>query len=99
MHNFKTLASLCSCAGWYVHDLVRNPKDRFSGDEAHFKVTYRTLLSCTILRILFFLQKLERSYNILGKLTSGLSERETNDVLNAHVGILQKQEELIDFYM
>ena len=48
---------------------------------------------------IFFLQKLERSYNILGKLTSGLSERETNDVLNAHVGIVQKQEEQIDFYM
>lgn len=30
-------------------------------------------------------EKLERSYTVVIKLTSGLSERETNDVLNAHV--------------
>ena len=37
--------------------------------------------------IVISLQKLERSYTVVIKLTSGLSERETNDVLNAHVGI------------
>ena len=29
------LASLCSCAGWFVSYLVGNPEDRFSRDEAH----------------------------------------------------------------
>ena len=34
IQNFKTLASFCSWAGWFVSYPVRNPKDRFSHDEA-----------------------------------------------------------------
>ena len=33
--NFKTLASLCSQVGRLESDLVANPEDRFSLDEAH----------------------------------------------------------------
>ena len=35
--NFKTLASLFSWADRFESYLVKNPKDRFSHDEAHFK--------------------------------------------------------------
>ena len=30
MRNFTILASLCSWAGWFWHDLIRNHEDRFS---------------------------------------------------------------------
>ena len=33
--NFKTLASLCGCAGWFESYLVGNPEDRISRDLAH----------------------------------------------------------------
>ena len=33
--NFKTLASFCSCAGWFKSYLVGNPEDRFSRDGTH----------------------------------------------------------------
>ena len=33
--NFKTVASLCSWAGWFESYLVENPEDRFSHVEAH----------------------------------------------------------------
>ena len=33
--NFKLLAILCGCTAWFVLDLVGNPQDRFSHDEAH----------------------------------------------------------------
>ena len=33
---FKTLASLCSWAGWFESYLVANPEDRFSRDLAYF---------------------------------------------------------------
>ena len=36
IRNFKPLASICSCAGRFESYLVKNPKDRFSHDEAHF---------------------------------------------------------------
>ena len=35
IQNFKTLASLCGCAGRFESYLVANPEDRFSRDEAH----------------------------------------------------------------
>ena len=35
MRNFKPLASLWSCAGWFESHLVRNPEHRFSRDVAH----------------------------------------------------------------
>ena len=34
IQNFKTLACLCSRAGWFESYLVGNPEDRFSRDEA-----------------------------------------------------------------
>ena len=39
--NFKTLASLCSWAGWFESYLVGNPEDRFSHDVAHVFHCYR----------------------------------------------------------
>ena len=35
VRTFKPLASYCGCAGWFVSYMVKNPEDRFSGDEAH----------------------------------------------------------------
>ena len=34
--NFKTIASLCGCAGRFESYLVANDKDRFSRDEVNF---------------------------------------------------------------
>ena len=33
--NFKTLASLCSWAGWFESYLIKHPEDRFFHDKAH----------------------------------------------------------------
>ena len=33
--NSKSLAFFCDCTGWFVSDLVGNPKDRFSRIAAH----------------------------------------------------------------
>ena len=33
--NFKLLAIFCGCTAWSVSDLVGNPEDRFSHNEAH----------------------------------------------------------------
>ena len=30
IQNFKLLACLCNCTGWFKSDLVGNPEDRFS---------------------------------------------------------------------
>ena len=35
IRNFKSLAILYSCTAWFVSDLVGNPEDRFSHNEAH----------------------------------------------------------------
>ena len=32
--NFKPLAIFCSCKAWFVSDLIGNPEDRFSHNEA-----------------------------------------------------------------
>ena len=32
---FNPLAILCGCTAWFVSDLVGNPEDRFSHNEAH----------------------------------------------------------------
>ena len=34
IRNSKPLANLCSCTVWFVLDLVENPEDRFSHNEA-----------------------------------------------------------------
>ena len=34
MRNFTILASLCICAGRFEHDIVANPEDRFSRNDA-----------------------------------------------------------------
>ena len=33
--NFQPLAIFCDCTAWFVSDLVGNPEDRFSQNEAH----------------------------------------------------------------
>ena len=35
IRNFKLLAIFCGCTAWFVSDLVENPEDRFSQNEAH----------------------------------------------------------------
>ena len=42
IRKFKPLAIFCSCTAWFVSDLVGNPEDRFSQNEAHMLST-----SCT----------------------------------------------------
>ena len=49
--NFTFLASLCSWIGWFGHDLVGNPEDRFSRVATHIVSTIRDLIiaqSCTL---------------------------------------------------
>ena len=36
IRNFKPLAIFCRCTVWFMWDLVGNPEDRFSQNEAHF---------------------------------------------------------------
>ena len=38
--NFKPLAIFCGCTARFVSDLVGNPQDRFSHNEAHIKVVF-----------------------------------------------------------
>ena len=48
--NFKPLAIFYGCTAQFVSELVRNPKDRFSNDEAHIgstEVLLSLLLSST----------------------------------------------------
>ena len=33
--NFKPPAIFCGCTAWFMSDLVGNPEDRFSHNEAH----------------------------------------------------------------
>ena len=42
--NFEPPAIFCDCTDWFVSDLVGNPKDRFSQNEA--LITFNTLLNC-----------------------------------------------------
>ena len=35
VRNFKPLATFCGCTAWFVWDLVGNPEDQFSHNEAH----------------------------------------------------------------
>ena len=35
LQNFKPLAILCGCTAQFMSDLVGNPEDRFSHNEAH----------------------------------------------------------------
>ena len=37
--NFKPLAIFCDCTARFVSDLVGNPEDRFSQNEAHFSLS------------------------------------------------------------
>ena len=37
--NFKLLAIFCGCTARFVSDLVGNPEDRFSQNEAHLKIS------------------------------------------------------------
>ena len=43
--NFKPLAIFCGCTAWFVSDLVGNPEDRFSHNQAHIKVGYEVGLN------------------------------------------------------
>ena len=45
--NFKPLAIFCGCTARFVSDLVGNPENRFSHDEAHIE-TYTTLTSISM---------------------------------------------------
>ena len=36
IRNFKPPAIFYNCTAWFVSDLVGNPEDRFSHNEAHF---------------------------------------------------------------
>ena len=38
IRNFKPPAILCGCTVWFVWDLIGNPEDRFSHNEAHITV-------------------------------------------------------------
>ena len=35
----KPLAIFCGCTAWFVCDLVENPEDRFSHNEAHLTIS------------------------------------------------------------
>ena len=50
---FKSLAIFCGCTAWFVSDLVGNPEDRFSQNEAHITATniYK-LQHCQIFKML-----------------------------------------------
>ena len=37
---FKPLAIFCDCTAWFVSDLVGNPEDQFSHNEAHTNCTH-----------------------------------------------------------
>ena len=39
IRNFESLAVLCGSIAWFVSDLVGNPEDRFSHNEAHLNCT------------------------------------------------------------
>ena len=39
----KILAIFCGCTAWFVSDLVGNPEDRFSRDEAQIPSSYGLL--------------------------------------------------------
>ena len=45
MRNFQSLAIFCGCTARFLSDLVGNPEDRFSHNEAHL---YLQLLAATI---------------------------------------------------
>ena len=71
IQNIKTLASLCSWAGWFESYLVANPKERFSRDKAHLvwvglwlRVTRRPTsylsLPCTVVKQM---RVLENNFN------------------------------------
>ena len=40
--NFKPLAIFSSCTAWFVWDVVENPEDRFSHDEARLFAEIKT---------------------------------------------------------
>ena len=52
--NFKPLAILCGCTAWFVSDLVGNPEDRFSQNEAHMEMGPLFQVSSERLRSLGF---------------------------------------------
>ena len=43
---FKPLAIFCGCTAWFVSDLVRNPENRFSHNEAHISGSFGEWMSC-----------------------------------------------------
>ena len=45
IQNFKPLVIFNGYTGWFVSDLVRNPKDRFSCNKAHIILTWYCRLS------------------------------------------------------
>ena len=48
--NLKSLVIFCGCTAWFVWDLVRNPEDRFSHNEAQ-------LIMCDMCSFLFIMSR------------------------------------------
>ena len=47
--NFNSPASLCSCAGWFAYDLVRNPADRVSVTRPiYYMLPYIRFINCKL---------------------------------------------------
>ena len=40
IRNFKSLAIFCGCTARFVSDLVKNPEDRFSHNDAHVTLSW-----------------------------------------------------------
>ena len=53
MHNFKPLVILCGCTARFVSDLVGNPEDRFSHNEAHIGSRLELHLSLVVRKPVF----------------------------------------------
>ena len=48
-YEFKPLAILCGCTAWFVSDLVGNPKNGFSHDEAHKQTTGFLIMQLSVI--------------------------------------------------
>ena len=48
--NFEPLTILCGCTAWFVSDLVGNPEDQFSQNEAHLMKVIMQVQQVTVLK-------------------------------------------------